>query len=86
MTILTILPNADPILAIHALADPPPGVDVRAPIDSIKFLTLLLNRGPSVLAPILYLENNIRIDKQIDRYNILNNLLLWFEMRDRIES
>ena len=48
MIILTILPNADPILAIHALADPPPGVDVRAPIDSIKFLTLLLNRGPSV--------------------------------------
>ena len=86
MIILTILPNADPILAIQALADPPPGVDVRAPIDSIKFLTLLLNRGPSVLAPILYLENNIWIDKQIDRHNILNNLLLWFKLRDRIES
>lgn len=44
------------MLAIQALADPPPGVDVREPTDSIKSLILELTNGPSSVEPIQYLR------------------------------
>ena len=49
--------RAEPILAIQALAEPPPGVDVREPIDSMNSRTLELTNGPSVSADLMqYLQ------------------------------
>ena len=46
-------------VATNALALPPPGAEVLAPNCSIKERTELLTRGPSLVAPILYLQTAV---------------------------
>ena len=52
-------------VATKALALPPPGAEVLAPNCSIKERTELLTRGPSLVAPILYLQTQHPVSTSI---------------------